>query len=363
MRAPSLPVALSLALALGAAACARPTPATRVPAAAPPRLVLQPQQSGTTALLQAVSAVDDQVAWVSGHRGTWARTVNGGASWTTGRVAGADTLQFRDVHGVSADTAFLMSAGAGALSRVYRTVDGGASWTLLHTNPDSGGFYDCMGFWDAEGGVLYGDSVDGELVVLTTGDGGRSWARPAGLPPAGGSEGGFAASGTCAVAITALGLDRSWIVTGNSPAGARVLRTTDRGRSWTAAAAPVPSGEGAGLTGVTFRDAYNGVAVGGDIGKPAARGDYVARSSDGGASWTVGGRPTFAGAAYGVAYVPQASVPTVVMVGPGGADVSHDDGASWKPLDGASYWSIGFASPRAGWLVGPGGRIVHVRLE
>ncbi len=350
-------VAISIVVAL--AACSRQVSTV---APVPPRLVLETQQSGTTALLQAVSAVNDRVAWVSGHRGTWVRTLDGGATWQAGQVAGADSLQFRDVHAVSADTAFLMSAGVGAVSRVYRTTDGGGNWTLLHTNPDGAGFYDCMGFWDSQGGVLYGDAVGGQLAVRVTRDGGNSWTRPAELPAAQPNEGGFAASGSCVFTITALGLDRAWIGTGNTTA-ARVLRSIDRGATWSAATVPMVAGDGSGVTAVAFRDAYIGVAVGGEIGKKDGRGDYVARSTDGGVSWIPGGRPTFAGAAYGVAYVPQASVPTVVMVGPGGADVSHDNGASWKALDGSAYWSVGFSSPRAGWLVGPGGRIVHVRLE
>ena len=333
------------------------TPATRTP-----HLVLEVQASGTTALLQAVSAVNDSVVWVSGHAGTWVRTTDAGRHWTAGRVPGADSLQFRDVYAASADTAVLMSAGPGDLSRVYRTTDGGASWQLLHTNRDTAGFYDCIGFWDAEGGVLYGDSVDGRLTVLVTQDGGRTWSRPAGLPAAQPGEGGFAASGGCAIAITALGKDRAWIGTGNT-GSARMLRTDDRGVSWRASTVPVVAGDASGVTAVTFRDAFNGVAVGGEIGKRDGRGEYVALSSDGGATWTPGGRPTFAGAAYGAAYVPRATVPTVVMLGPGGADVSYDDGHSWVPLDSASYWSVGFSSPAGGWLVGPRGRIVHARLE
>ena len=46
------------------------------------------QQSGTTRRLQAVSAVNDTVAWVSGAGGAWAVTVNGGQVWRAG-VAGA----------------------------------------------------------------------------------------------------------------------------------------------------------------------------------------------------------------------------------------------------------------------------------
>src|SRR5882672_2771991 len=91
---------------------------------------LTPQQSGTTALLQAVSVVNDKVVWVSGHAGTWARTTDGGTTWTPGTVPGADTLQFRDVQAFSADEAFLMAAGPGELSRVYHTSDGGKHWAL-----------------------------------------------------------------------------------------------------------------------------------------------------------------------------------------------------------------------------------------
>src|SRR5688500_14417182 len=59
---------------------------------------LTPQQSGTTTLLIAVSAVNDDVAWVAGANRTFLRTTNGGATWTAGQVGlvGPPTLQFRD---------------------------------------------------------------------------------------------------------------------------------------------------------------------------------------------------------------------------------------------------------------------------
>ena len=322
---------------------------------------LQPQVSGTTALLQAVSPVNEQVAWASGHQGTWVRTVDGGVNWTTGRVSGADSLEFRDVHAVSADTAILMSAGPGALSRIYRTTDAGANWELLHTNPDSAGFYDCMDFWDADHGVLFGDSVDGELVVRVTADGGRSWLPPASLPDARPGEGGFAASGRCVATTRAQERDVAWIATGNSDT-ARVLRSMDGGTSWEAVALPLVAGDGAGATAVTFRDGEVGVVVGGDIGGRDSSGTRVALSTDGGASWRAGGVPAIPGAVYGAAYAPGESSHTLAMVGPGGAAISHDDGATWQPLDEGSYWSVAFASPRVGWMVGPRGRLVMVRL-
>ncbi|HEU4631862.1 MAG TPA: hypothetical protein VFS08_19080 [Gemmatimonadaceae bacterium] len=360
------------ALAAALVACTPPAPATSDSGAAAgagaasvagSTPTLQPQQSGTTALLQAVSPVSDRVVWVSGHRGTWARTLDGGATWQTGHVPGADTLQFRDVYAASADTAFLLSAGPGALSRIFRTVDGGRSWAEQHVNPDSAGFYDCFAFWDASHGLVYGDAVDGRLVVLETTDG-ATWRRidDSRLPAAQPDEGGFAASGTCVAARTAGSERHAWIATGNA-ARPRVLHTADGGRTWAASEPPLPGGEGAGGASVAFRDAEVGVALGGDIGAPQARGDYVAVTTDGGATWRTGGRPTFAGAIYGGAYVPGAERPTLVLVGPGGADWSVDDGRTFARLDTLSYWGVGFASPHAGWLVGPNGRIVKVRVE
>jgi photosystem II stability/assembly factor-like uncharacterized protein len=322
--------------------------------------VLAEQQSGTAALLQAVSPVTDEIVWVSGHRGTFARTLDGGETWQAEQVAGADTLQFRDVHGVSADVAYLMSAGSGALSRIYKTTDGGRSWMLQHTNTEPDGFFDCFAFWDADRGVVFSDAVGGTHLLLATSDGGAHWTRvgPTGLPPALAGEGSFAASGTCAATI---GGAHAWIGTGNA-SPARVLRSRDGGRSWSAATVPVASGEAAGLASVIFRDSVHGVALGGEIGRPDARGDYVARTADGGARWTPGGRPTFAGAVYGASYVPGAATPTIVAVGPGGVDLSADDGRSWRSVGTTGAWSVAFGTSGVGWIVGPRGRITRVRV-
>lgn len=336
---------------------------------APTTPVIERQTSGTTALLQAVSAVDENVVWVSGHRGTWARTLDGGATWATGVVPGADTLQFRDVHAHSADLAWLLSAGSGELSRIYRTGDGGESWTLQWTNDEPDGFYDCIDFWNADRGAVYGDAVDGELRILRTVDGGAHWERLTGsaLPGALPGEGGFAASGTCLVTGDA-GL--GWVATGNAER-ARVLHTSDWGGSWTVFDTPIPGGEGAGLFSVSFRDSLTGVIFGGSLAPPAEtegadstrappHPPRVAVSRDGGASWEAVGQPNVKGAIFGGAWVPDSDPPAMVAVAPTGATWSIDEGTTWLALDTASYWGLGFASPDAGWLVGPDGRITRV---
>lgn len=337
----------------------RGAPETAAASGMSPALVAQ--NSGTTALLQAVSAVDERVAWVSGHRGTWARTTDGGATWQTGSVPGGDSLQFRDVHAVDADNAWLLSAGPGDMSRIYRTADGGRTWTRQFTNEDADAFYDCLDFWDETTGAAFSDASRGRTLILVTADGGREWSHvpvervPAPLP----AEGGFAASGTCLVTE---GERHGWVGTGNSTV-ARVLRTVDRGRSWTAAPTPVVTGEAAGITTVAFRDTLNGLVLGGVLSRMDDFTDNVALTRDGGRTWTLAARPTFAGPVFGSAWVPGASRPTLVAVGPRGAAVTRDDGRTWSALDTLSYWAVGFASPTAGWAVGPGGRITRMALE
>jgi photosystem II stability/assembly factor-like uncharacterized protein len=348
------PVLIALVAAAGCA------PQPPVPAPPAPRPVVEEQPSGTSALLQAVSAVNDSVVWVSGHRGTYARTTDGGRTWIAAVVPGQDSLQFRDVHAVSAETAFLLAAGNGDRSRIYRTDDGGRTWRLQFLNRDSAAFFDCFDFWDARRGVAVSDAVNGRMVVLTTTDGGERWepVPAAGLPPALPGEGAFAASGTCLLTGSA---GRAWIGTG-AETGARVHRTGDWGRTWTAVATPVVSGPATGIAALVFLDDRRGLALGGPVGDNAARTTNVARTTDGGRTWSPATPPTFTGAVYGAAAVPGMSG-GVIAVGPGGIDWSRDEGSTWSSLLPGPFWAVGFASPRAGWAVGPRGRIVRITFR
>ena len=85
-------------------------------------------------------------------------------------------------------------------------------------------------------------------------------------------EGGFAASGTC---ITVQGKNNVWFGTGG-PNGARVFRSSDRGRTWTVAGTPLARGKAAGVFSLTFWSARNGIAVGGDYTKESDAAGNVA---------------------------------------------------------------------------------------
>jgi photosystem II stability/assembly factor-like uncharacterized protein len=340
---------LALAATTG---CSSATPAAEratAPAAGP---TLTPQVSGTASRLQAVSPVNERVVWVSGVAGTFALTTDGGDTWRAGVVPGADSLEFRDVEGMSERVAYLLAAGPGDRSRIYRTGDGGRSWSLQFTNRDTSAFYDCFAFWDARRGFTMSDAVGGRFPVVRTVDG-TAWADIGDrLPSAQSGEGAFAASG---------GDRHGWIATG-AAARARVLRTDDAGDTWTEAGTPIVQGSStSGGASIAFRDSVHGILGGGDIAAPEAFADNVAVSRDGGRTWSRAARPPFPGAIYGLAYVPGGEGRTVVATGPGGAAWSADEGGRWRLLEGVrDYWAVGFAGPSAGWLVGTEGRILKL---
>jgi photosystem II stability/assembly factor-like uncharacterized protein len=318
-----------------------------------------PQSSGTTERLQAISPVSNRVAWASGTGGTFAVTTDGGAHWRSGVVRGASALQFRDVQGVSANVAYLMSVPGddGTPSRIYKTTDGGSTWRLQFESNLSASFYDCMAFWDRDRGIAFSDPVgDGIFPVLRITDG-QHWANIGGrVPKARAGEFGFAASGTC---VATQGTQNAWIITGG--AVARVIATTDGGDTWKAYRTPIVQGlPAAGGTTVAFRDAHHGIIAGGDIAEADPHTKNVALSSDGGATWELATPTPFAGSVYGLAYAPAGGTRAVVATGPGGAAYSANEGRTWRQLPGVSgCWAVAFAD-RVGWLVGVEGRILKL---
>ena len=319
------------------------------------------QTSPTKERLRGLSVASPRIIWASGNHGTVLRTTDGGSSWTAKGFAGAEALDFRDVHAVDEHKAYLLSIGEGEKSRIYKTVDGGATWNLQMTLRDPKGFLDAIAFWDAEHGIAMGDPIDGRFLILTTDDGGTHWTRsPAEvMPPALDKEGAFAASGTCLVVE---GKKNVWFGTGGAHVS-RVFRSTDSGRSWTAHSTPIPAGvASSGIFSVAFRDADHGVAVGGDYKKPDGAVQVVALTSDGGRTWkTPTGRGP-RGYRSGVVYLANPSRPTLVAVGPSGSDASSDDGEIWFPLSDTGAHAVGAAEPDAGWAVGENGIIARFRI-
>jgi photosystem II stability/assembly factor-like uncharacterized protein len=356
------------------------------------------QNSGTTQGLIAVSALNSRVVWASGRGGTFAVTGNGGKTWRSGVVPGADTVQFRDVEAVSEKVAYLLSVPTDVIpSRIYKTTDGGKTWKIqFEATLDQ--FHDCFAFWDPVTGLDFADSLNGHFPGVRTSDG-QTWHPygdhfPTPLPgnSTQGGEAGFASGGTC---VATQGSRRAWITTGTPPTvlgGAwttRVLFTTDRGRTWGATTAPIsptgPNAVGGGFS-VAFRDARHGILAGGDLG--VAAGVIVpnfARSKDGGRTWTLATTAPIPGAIFTAAYAGHGTGhdgwgrdddddddfgehghgngPSirVVATAPTATAWSPDEGQTWSVISGLTgLWGVDFGDQQTGWLVGTNGQIVRL---
>jgi photosystem II stability/assembly factor-like uncharacterized protein len=306
----------------------------------------QPQKIDTDADFRGLCVVSPAVVWVSGTKGTYGRTTDAGKSWHVGTVPGAEKLDFRDVEAFGDATAYLLSAGPGDESRIYKTTDAGENWTLQFKNAEPKAFFDALAFWDERHGIALSDPVTGRFRLIATNDGGKTWkplpekSCPEALP----GEGAFAASGTC---LVARGEKDVWFCTGGAKV-ARVFRSNDRGETWAVSETPLRAGiESAGGFGLAFRDRDHGILVGGDYKKPDDVTATVALTDDGGKTW----KPVEKGPPFhsGVIWARD----RWIAVGTSGADFSPD-GVAWKPLDREKYNSVG-----SGWAVGPKGRIAR----
>lgn len=333
---------------------------------------LTPQSSGTTQLLIAVSPVSADVVWAAGTGGTYVVTTNGGKTWTSGVVPGAENLQFRDVQGVSDKIAYLMSIGNDiGQFRFYKTEDGGLTWEVQFVNHVVGAFYDCMAFWTPDRGIAHSDSVNGVFPDLLTTDG-LDWHFIEDMPAALPGEASFSSSGTC---VTTEGENNAWIATGGSTIS-RILATTDGGHTWNAYNTPLVSSASAGGLSVEFRDSMNGIVGGGDLASNTS--SDAATSNDGGQTWTLTNKPPVAGAIFCLAYARGLDIghggnegpfaETVVVTSEvqpnynlGQAAWTPDEGQTWFQMPKVSgYWAVAFANPQNGWFVGNNGTILKI---
>jgi photosystem II stability/assembly factor-like uncharacterized protein len=277
------------------------------------------QDTHSTAGLRGIHNLGNGIAWASGTGGTVLRTTDGGQTWQACAVPpDAAKLDFRAVQAFDANSAIVMSAGTGDLSRLYKTTDGCRSWRLIFSNPDKQGFWDGLQFSGPEFGALIGDPVSGRFPVFITTDRGETWKRQE--IDAAKNQSLFAASNTS----LRIGDDRTlYVVTGGGTTAIIAEGVSSR--------LPLAEGEAAGAFSLGMRKAGGKlilVAVGGDYKLPdETAGTAANRDAEG--VWHAAEAPPH-GYRSAVAY--DAASKSWIAVGTNGTDISMDDGRNWKPV-------------------------------
>jgi len=313
------------------------------------------QESGVDSNLRGVCVVAESSAeervtiWASGSQGAVVRSTDSGKTWKRLRIPAAESLDFRGVQAFNANTAYLMSSGEGAQSRIYKTTDGGEHWKLQYQGGQKEFFLDALICNDEKHCMALSDPVDGKFVILANTDG-EHWTElsrenlPAALP----KEGAFAASNS------SLCLDGKDVYFGTGGPAARLFASHDSGRTWTVAETPITSGNTSSGIFSILCDERTIVVVGGDYQEPGRAYRNAAVSRDGGTTWELAAQPPggyrSAVGKYNGGFV---------AVGPTGTEMSVD-GLHWNFIGKVNFSAYAFPFPGSvGWAVGPHGSVAR----
>ena len=230
---------------------------------------------------------------------------------------------------------------------------------LVYTEKHPKVFYDCMQFWNEKEGIAIGDPTSDCLSMIITRDAGETWQKISceQLPKIKEGEAAFAASNSN---ISIIG-NKAWIATGGKHS--RIYFTEDKGISWQVANTPIVQGlETTGMYAVTFYDAQNGFAIGGDYTKPNDSAKNKIKTTDGGKTWQVVGKNQSPGYRSCVQYVPNSKTKSLVAVGFKGVNVTHNAGQTWQHLSDEGFYTIRFVNDSVAYAAG-NGRISKLILK
>ncbi|MFM2017289.1 MAG: hypothetical protein RL007_945 [Bacteroidota bacterium] len=228
-----------------------------------------------------LSVVNEKVIWISGQRGLVGRSINGGKSFVWRRVSTFEKMDFRTLHAFDKKRALIATAGTPAA--ILTTHDGGKTWSQRYFSNDSAMFFDGAGFWDNRRGLIFGDPVNGRMVLMWTDCGGEHWNPiPDSLcPTLVEGEAAFAASGTT---IRTLPGGHVYIATGG--AKSRLWHSRDYGFHWEVFETPIIQGKASqGIFSLALKDTSTIIIVGGDYINNSDTIVHAHVSSDGGKTW------------------------------------------------------------------------------
>jgi hypothetical protein len=267
------------------------------------------------------------------------RTTNGGQTWQVQNVSPAVGRVSFDMHPIDAQTAWITTTDRTNSGQLFKTSDGGVTWVEKLRNSAGGG---AIRFFDINNGVCVGYNRPFAYTI----NGGDNWTVDSTSMPFVGTE----TTGTFSLIRKG---DTLWFGT----TAGRIMRSTNKGRNWTAFSAGIPSTWV--IASVAFKDARNGMLAAVDANMYAYKG--IAKTNDGGVTWQI---------------VPQSVIPSSYIYIPtltaipnrnektylfglenslstvGTSILTLDDGNTWQGIDNDihSHGGAEFFSSKIGWM-------------
>jgi len=266
----------------------------------------------------------------TGRDGTVTASTTTWTPQTTGMTQSFESVSFGDAeHGCA----------VGWNGTIVVTSDGGATWTRKKPDEDHlDSHFVAVKLVNAKTGWVVGHAG----AILKTTDGGETW-----VSQASGTLGDF-------TSVDFVDENTGWALGEDLLLGATIYKTTDGGATWKGYRAANPISY---LTVIRFSDASHGMVVG--LGKTLlGSGGIVARSVDGGETWT-GQSSGTSESLWGACIVDPdnawvvGSNKTLLHTKDGGARWSSQDYGVDKTMRG-----IDFGDPKTGWAVGDDGAII-----
>lgn len=280
---------------------------------------------GTIAVTKLAFA-DALVGVAAGNLGIW-RTDDGGQTWSSVSNAPSTAGVVTDFYGGVAwadATTVLIYGGQGT---ILRSTDAGLNWTDVSNPAITSTYYD-MAFNSAGVGIAVGPSGQ---VARSTGSG-DNWQEV--ITP-------MSDAGTA----VAFADDNTVVVMGNL---SQTMRSTDAGQTWNVGFI----GGGSNVYRLRFATPTTGLAVG-------YNGGQIARTVDGGESWSIIGGGIYDQRITGLSVSPSGSVVLAGAIANAGFLLrSITSGATWAST-GTRYTAPSFASEQVAIAINPDGRIVR----
>ncbi len=197
-------------------------------------------------------------------------------------------------------------------------------------------FLDGMDFWeDDKTGLIFGDPIRGELVILKTDNRGERWysVAPKNIPDAIKGEAGFAASGT---GIQLLEDSVAYIGTGGGDT-ARLYKSVDKGEHWQVFNTPMKSGGSFGIYSLHFWNQSEGIITGGSYKDSTYNKKIAFLTLNGGHDWLniSKGLPGYMSCVNS-----NKDGSLIVVTGRSGTYYSLNKGKSWKVLTNQAFYTV-----------------------